>query len=318
MVGYDGAGLLDIICTTSVFEMASYIASGRLYEVEVVSPRGRPIVGNSGLELSATGSLQRVNGPIDTLLVSGGLGHEQAAADTQLVAHVRRLAAVSRRVGSVSTGSSVLAAAGLLDGHRATTHWYFAEWMAHRYPAITVDATPIYIHDNGIYTSAGITSTLDLALAMVQDDHDAVLARDVARMLVTYLQRPGNQAQMSMFVAPDVADHKLVRDAVAYITGRAHEHLTTSDVAERCGVSERQLNRLFHQYAGQTPGRLLRRTRTEMAAQLLTTTDLPVTQIAHRCGFGTAEALRQAFIRHYGVPPTRYRSAHARSPASRS
>lgn len=314
IVGYDGAELLDIACLSSVFAGAGRLAGRRLYEVEVLSLGGRPIVCDSGLVLHCTGSVQRANGSIDTLLVSGGFGHERAADNNELVAHVRRLAALSRRVASVCTGATVLAATGLLDGRRVTTHWMAAGGLARRFPAVTVDPAPLYIHDNGIYTSAGVTSALDLALALVQEDHGDALARDLARGLVTYLHRPGNQAQMSMFVAPDPPDNRLVRDVVRHITGHVDERLRTADLAARAGISERHLTRLFEQHTGHTPGRFVRLVRTEAAANLLSSTDLPVTQVARACGFGTAEALRQAFVQHYGIAPTRYRNAHQASP----
>ncbi|MFI6085621.1 GlxA family transcriptional regulator [Streptomyces sp. NPDC051217] len=165
----------------------------------MASPGGNPITCGSGLTLQSQQPLERLTGPLDTLIVSGGLGHERAAADSRLVGHVRRLAKESRRVASVCTGASILAATGLLDGRRATTHWRYASQLAAQHPAITVDFSPIYIRDGDVYTAAGITSALDLTLAFIEDDHGAELTRQVARDLVTYLQRPGNQAQMSLW-----------------------------------------------------------------------------------------------------------------------
>ena len=257
--------------------------------LDVVTPAGRPIRCDSGLSLNAAGALQDTTGRLDTLVVSGGHGHDDAAANPVLVAHVRRLAAVARRVASVCTGTSVLAAAGLLDGRRATTHWGFARAIARRYPAVGIDPDPIYIRDGNVATSAGVTSALDLTLAFVQEDHGPELARRVARGLVTYLHRPGDQAQMSMFVASDPPEHALLREVV-------HD------------VSERQLNRLFVDHVGLPPGRFVRHSRVETAARLLRSTALPVGAIARQCGFGTAEALRQAFLDRFGVPPSQYRA----------
>jgi transcriptional regulator GlxA family with amidase domain len=308
VVGYDGAELLDIACVTSTLDMAGRIARQPLYRVDVVTPAGRPIRCDSGLSLNAAGALQDTTGRLDTLVVSGGHGHDDAAANPVLVAHVRRLAAVARRVASVCTGTSVLAAAGLLDGRRATTHWGFARAMARRYPAVGIDPDPIYIRDGNVATSAGVTSALDLTLAFVQEDHGPELARRVARGLVTYLHRPGDQAQMSMFVASDPPEHALLREVVEFVTANVAAALDTTTLARRFGVSERQLNRLFVDHVGLPPGRFVRHSRVETAARLLRSTALPVGAIARQCGFGTAEALRQAFLDRFGVPPSQYRA----------
>lgn len=316
VVGYDGAELLDIACVASTLDIAGRIARRPLYRVELVTPAGRAIRCDSGLTLNASGALTHTTGRLDTLVVSGGHGHEAAAADPVIVAHVRRLAAVARRVASVCTGTSVLAAAGLLDGRRATTHWAFARALARRYPAVGVDPDPIYIRDGNIATSAGVTSALDLTLAFVQEDHGPDLARRVARGLVTYLQRPGDQAQMSPFVASDPPEHALVREIVGFITANVAGALDTTSLARRFGVSERQLHRLFVEHIGLSPGRFVRRIRVETAARLLDSTALPVAAVARQCGFGTAEALRQAFVDRFGVSPSRYRGGHAARLAS--
>ena len=311
VVGYDEAELLDIACVTTTLAMANVIGSVRIaYDTLVVSPGGRPIACSSGLVLQSQQSLQRVTGPLDTLIVSGGWGHARAAADPLIVAHVRRLAAESRRVASVCTGASILAAAGLLDGKRATTHWRFADDLAARHPRVTVDPAPIHIRDGAVATSAGITSALDLTLAFVEEDHGAELARQVARDLVTYLQRPGNQAQMSIFTAAPPPDRGLVGRLVAHIGANPGGDLTTGALADLAGVSPRHLTRLFLEHLGKTPGRYVRHARTEAAAHLLATTSLAMPRVAARCGFGSAETLRQAFVSRYGIPPSQYRAAH--------
>ncbi|WP_433415256.1 GlxA family transcriptional regulator [Microtetraspora malaysiensis] len=312
VVGYEGAELLDIACITTSLEMANRIGSvSPPYQISVVSPGGQPIACQSGLTLHSQGSLQRTIGPIDTLIVSGGWGHTRAAEDPVIVGNVRRLARESRRVASVCTGASVLAAAGLLDGKRATTHWQFAQQLAAHHPAVTVDADPIYIRDGAISTAAGVTSALDLMTAFIEEDHGAGLARQVARALVTYLQRPGNQAQISMFTAASPAEHDVVRRVVGHVTANLDADLTTATLASIAGVSVRHLTRLFLTHLGQSPGRFVRLARTEAAAHLLATTALPVTRVAARCGFGTAEALRQAFVSRYGTTPSRHRAANA-------
>ncbi len=308
VVGYPVAELLDIACLTTTFDYANRIGARPVYRPLVVSRGAAPIACQSGLTLQAQGALERQHGPLDTLIVSGGEGHEAAARDPGLVAHVRRLARESRRVASVCTGATVLAAAGLLDGRRATTHWLWADRLATSYPAVQVDPAPIWIRDGAVTTAAGVTCALDLAMAFIEEDHGAALARKVARGLVTYLQRPGNQAQISMFVAAPAPDDHLVRDLIATIAGSLDADLSVTALARRAGVSERHLTRLFVTHLGQTPARYVRQVRTEAAAHLLTSTDLPVDRIAARCGFSSAEGLRQAFTDRYGIAPSLFRA----------
>ncbi|WP_218938420.1 GlxA family transcriptional regulator [Modestobacter altitudinis] len=317
VVGYDGAELLDLACVTTTLAMANAVGEpAEPYALTVVSPGGRPIQSATGLVLGSQAALERTTGPIDTLVVSGGVTHADVAADPALVAHVRRLARESRRVASVCTGASVLAAAGLLDGRRATTHWQHAAQLAERYPHVDVDPGPIFIRDGHVTTAAGITSALDLALAFVQEDHGVDLARMVSRILVTYLQRPGNQAQMSVFTAAPPPEHDVVRRVVDHVLADLAADLGTTALAAVAGVTPRHLTRLFTEHLGQPPGRYVRQARTAAAAQLLETTSLPLPRIAARCGLGTAENLRQAFAERYGVAPSAYRAAHGLDRAS--
>ncbi|SEG24061.1 Transcriptional regulator GlxA family, contains an amidase domain and an AraC-type DNA-binding HTH domain [Thermomonospora echinospora] len=307
IVGYDAAELLDIACVTSSLIGANLHGAAPPYEVCLATPGGHPITCASGLTLQAQEALERITGPLDTLMVSGGIGHEAAAADRLIVAHVRRLARESRRVASVCTGAWILAAAGLLNGRRVTTHWREAQDLAVRHPEVVVDADPIFIRDGNVATAAGVTSALDLTLAFIEEDHGVETARWVARHLVTYLQRPGNQAQMSMFTAAPPPSDGLVRQIVDHITAHLDADLSTAGLAALAGVSERHLTRLFLKHLGRTPGRFVRQARTEAAAHLLASTTLPMTGVAARCGFGTTETLRQAFVAHYGIPPSQYR-----------
>ncbi|RST04382.1 GlxA family transcriptional regulator [Streptomyces sp. WAC07149] len=310
VVAYEAAELLDIACVTTTLAMANGIGAPEVpYQVLLAGPGGGPLVCGSGLVLGSEQSLERITGPLDTLIVSGGTGFERAAADDRLVGHVRRLARESRRVASVCTGAGVLAAAGLLDGRRATTHWRFARQLAERHPQVTVDPAPIYVRDGHVYTAAGVTSALDLTLAFIEEDHGPELARQVARDLVVYLQRPGNQEQMSLFTATPPARDDVVRALVEHIAAHPEQDLGTAALAARAGVTPRHLTRLFTQQLGLAPGRYVRRTRTEAAAQLLASTALPMERVAARCGFGSAEALRQAFTQRFGIAPSRYRAA---------
>lgn len=308
VVGYDDAELLDIACVTTTLDAVRMIDPALGYDLTLATPGGRPITCASGLVLNAQAALERVRGPIGTLVVSGGLGHEDAARDERLVGHVRRLARESERVASLCTGASVLAAAGLLDGRRATTHWHFARRLAEEYERVTVDPGPIWIRDGNVYTAAGVTSALDLSLSFIEADFGADTARWASRAMVTYLHRPGNQAQMSLFTAAPAADHGLVRKVTDHVAERLDGDLSTAALARLARVSPRHLTRLFRAELRQTPGRYVRGARLAAAAQLLAASDLPVSRVAARCGFASAEALRQAFTREYGIAPSQYRS----------
>ncbi|MEV4286919.1 GlxA family transcriptional regulator [Nonomuraea bangladeshensis] len=307
VVAYEAASLLDLACVTSTLEEANWHGAAPYYEVRVAAPGGNPVTCGTGLTVQAQLPLERVTGPLDTLVVCGGIGFEDAAANPSVVGHVRRLSRESRRVASVCTGAFVLAAAGLLDGRRATTHWRVAGELADRHPEVAVDPGPIFLRDGDVATSAGVTAALDLTLALVEEDNGPDLSRTVARHLVTYLQRPGNQAQMSMFVASPSPADTLVKRTVEHIGGHLADDLSTAALAAAAGVSERHLTRLFLRHLGRTPGRYVRQARAEAAAHLLVSTSLPMASIAARCGFGTAETLRQAFLDRYGTSPSRYR-----------
>ncbi|MFJ4185018.1 GlxA family transcriptional regulator [Kitasatospora sp. NPDC089509] len=309
IIGYDQAELLDIACVTDTLEATNRLAGAALYEVSVVSLRGLPVRVSGGLSMVSQGALERVRGPLDTVLVSGGHGHTKAAEDPELIAQVRRLAARSRRVASVCTGATVLAAAGLLDGRRVTTHWAYADELARRHPAVTVDARPLYVVDGDVCTSAGVTSALDLTLALVEADQGPDLARAVARWLVAYMQRPGDQAQLSVYVKDPPPEHRILRQIVLHIIGNLDADLGVEALAARAGVSERHLSRLFLAQLGDSPARFVRTARSEAAARLLESTALPLTAVARRCGFGSTETMRQAFRADYGTTPSAHRAA---------
>jgi transcriptional regulator GlxA family with amidase domain len=313
VVAYPAAELLDIACVVSAFQMANWLRGSAVYETVLASPGGAPVKTGTGLVLNAEASLERVRGPFDTLVVSGGIGYVDAMEDEHLVAHVRRLSRESRRVASVCTGVGVLAAAGLLDDRRAATHWDHASFLQGRFPRVRFDSGPIFIAEGDVCTSAGVTAALDLVLAFIEADAGATLARDVSRQLVTYLQRPGNQAQMSVFNTPRTVEDSLVQDTISYVSAHLSDDLSTAALSSRAGVSERHLDRLFVQELGLSPGRLVRRIRTEAAANLLTGTDLSIGSIATRCGFRSAETLRLAFTAAYGVSPSQYRATQSRS-----
>jgi transcriptional regulator GlxA family with amidase domain len=231
IIGFDQVALLDIACVSDTLDVANQQGGDLRYDIRLASLRGRPVRGTSGLSLPGGTPVERVRDPIGTLVVAGGTGHLDAAGDTELVRHVRRSARISGRVAPVCTGASVLAAAGLLGGRRATTHWATARDLADEYPAVTVDPSPLFIFDGPVCTSAGMTGALDLTLAFVEAGPEP--ARSVARFLVTCLQRPGNQSQVSMYVKDPAADHRVLREVVRYVTAHPDGDLTTPALAAR-------------------------------------------------------------------------------------
>jgi transcriptional regulator GlxA family with amidase domain len=317
MVACDDAELIEMGAISSAFGLANDSDPTAVpYRVVLASPGGRPIRSRSGLVVQSQRELERIREAPDTLVVvGGGPGIEKAADDPLVVAHVRRIARHTGRVASVCTGAAILAAAGLLDGRRSTTHWYYADRLAQRHPEVLVDPAPIYIRDGDVTTAAGITSAIDLTLAFIEEDRGADVARQVARMLVSYLQRPGDQAQMSMFISPEPSADALVRRVTDHVAAHLADDLSTTTLAAVAGVSTRHLTRLFRAEVGMTPGRYVRRVRVEAAATMLTSTTQPGATIARRCGFGSSEALRQAFVAMYGTSPARYRDTLSASRA---
>lgn len=312
VIGYDAAEMVDIASVTSALALANRLGARPNYDVELATLDGGDITCDCGLRISVQRALPQVEA-VDTLIVSGGLGHVAAARDFDLVRQVQRLAAHARRVASVCTGTTVLAAAGLLNGRRATTHWFYAAELAARFPQVKVDPAPIYVREGRLATSGGVTASLDLTLAFIEEDHGAELARWVAMGMVTYLQRPGNQAQMSIFTATPPTDHALVKRVLDHVVAHPNGDLRTSALASLVGVSPRQLTRLFQDHLHGPPAGAVRRIRLELAAQLAASTELSMSQIAERCGFSSAESLRQSFVARYGVTPRTIRTRQAHS-----
>ncbi|MFC3505270.1 GlxA family transcriptional regulator [Micromonospora krabiensis] len=308
IVAYDGAELLDIACVSSSLDIANRGGARPPYRTVLATPSGHAVTCDSGLRLEAQVALERFTTPPDTLVVSGGLGHLAAAATPTLVGHVRRLAGLARRVSSVCTGATVLAEAGLLAHRRATSHWMYAEQLARAYPEVRVDPDPIFVRDGNVATSGGVTSALDLTLSFIEEDHGTALARGVALGMVAYLQRPGSQAQMSMFLSRTPGDDLVVLRTRDHIVSHLAGDLGAATLARLAGVSERHLSRLFLTHLRETPAQYVRRTRTEAAAHLLVSTTLPLAAVARRCGFGSTESLRQAFLAYHAVPPSRFRA----------
>jgi transcriptional regulator GlxA family with amidase domain len=302
---------LDVTGPAEVFASAASVAGGDVaaYTIEVVAPGGAPIPTDSGYAIAPAGALEAVRGPIDTLLVAGGAGARHASAET--VARVRRLAARADRVASVCTGAYVLAAAGLLDGRRATTHWSWCDDLQRRHPAVTVERDPIFVVDGPVRTSAGVTAGMDLALALVEEDLGPRVALEVARWLVVFVKRPGGQAQFSAQLAGQSADRVPLRELQAWIADHLDADLSVPALAARACMSERHFARAFKAETGMTPAVYVESLRVERARLALESGAAPIDAVAARCGFGTVETLRRAFARRLGVSPAAYRNRFA-------
>jgi transcriptional regulator GlxA family with amidase domain len=276
------------------------------YHVELASPTGESVRSENGLVLGVDRALSSVRGPLDTLLVAGG--HvEEAMHDPVILRGLRRLAPQSRRIASVCSGAFLLAEAGLLDGRRATTHWGGCEYLARAYPAIRVEPDPIFVRDGDVWTSAGVTAGMDLALALVEEDRGREVALDIARGLVMYVQRPGGQAQFSAALRSQRADREPLREVQAWVAEHLDADLSVERLAARAAMSPRHFARAFRAESGVTPARYVEDLRVEAARRLLESTTRPVADISATCGFGTAETMRRAFLRSVRVPPSEYR-----------
>ncbi|OBK21409.1 transcriptional regulator [Mycobacterium asiaticum] len=312
IAGFPGVQALDLVGPYEVFTGASMLTGGG-YEVVVASLGGQPITtgvgGSNGLGFAAV-PLPDPSEPVDTVVLPGGYGVDAARSDRQLMAWIKDIARSARRVVTVCTGAFLAAEAGLLDGHRATTHWAFADRLAEEFPNIEVDPDPIFIRSGKkIWTAAGVASGIDLALSLVEDDHGTDVAQTVARWLVLYLRRPGGQTQFAAPVWMPRAKRPSIRDVQEAIEAQPGGAHSIDDLARRAAMSPRHFTRVFTEEVGEAPGQYVERIRTEAARRQLEETDDTVVAIASRCGFGTAETMRRNFIRRVGIPPDQYRKA---------
>jgi transcriptional regulator GlxA family with amidase domain len=301
---------LDATGPAEVFATASRLAreSGRRgYAIELASLDGQPVRSSSGIQLGASCRLGAL-GDVDTLLVPGGYGIHPASRDPAFLAALGRAATQARRVTSVCTGAFALGALGLLDGRRATTHWSRCDELADRFPEVDVVPDAIYVQDGTLWSSAGVTAGMDLALALVEEDLDAEVAREVARWLVLFLRRPGGQSQFSTQLRAGPAERRVLRELQAFAAEHPEADLSCEALARRAHLSVRHLSRLFRRELGQAPGQYVEAVRVEAARRLLETTRLGVDTIAGRCGLGSPETLRRAFLRTVGVTPSSYRA----------
>jgi transcriptional regulator GlxA family with amidase domain len=309
---YPGVQSLDFAGPLEVFAGAQRLieATGRRergYEVKLLSVDGRPLQTSSGLTVTPHASLANAPEAIDTLIVAGGYGRKQAASDRALLEWIAATSATVRRTASVCTGAFLLAAAGLLDGRRATTHWASAAELAARYPAVDVDPEPIFLRDGPIWTSAGVTAGMDLALALVEEDLDRGAALQIARHLVLFLRRPGNQSQFSATLSTQEPVREPLREVQRYVVEHPATDLSVQALAARACMSPRHFARAFGAESGVTPARYVEQVRLEAARRHLEDTTEPIAAVAVACGFGTAETMRRVFLRTLDVGPAEYR-----------
>ncbi|MEV0583508.1 GlxA family transcriptional regulator [Nonomuraea sp. NPDC050310] len=304
--------LLDVTGPAEVFALANRVSGRPLYDVRLAGPEGGTVTTSAGVRILADLRFDEVGDQVDTLLVPGAVeltgSGPRALSAPEVVAWVRRTAPLARRVASVCVGAHILADAGLLDGLTATTHWSTAAQLAAEHPEVTVDPDPIFVRSSGrVWTGAGISTCLDLSLALVAEDHGEELALGVARELVIYLKRQGGQSQFSVPLAQAPSGRRGIDELRLWIAEHLAEELTPVELAARMGLSQRQFARVFRQQTGTTPGAYIETARVEVARRLLETTDLPLERVAADSGLGSVETLHRAFRRRLGTGPGTYR-----------
>jgi len=302
LVIFPGFQLLDAAGPIAAFEIAERYRPGS-YDFTVVAPGGGQIASSSGVRFAATAL---PDGPFDTIMVSGGDGTRSLRELGQIVAWLKRTPA--RRQTSVCSGAYVLAEAGLLDGRRATTHWSRTDDFARRYPKVKLDADRIFIRDGEVWTSAGITAGIDLALALVEDDLGADVARRVAQQLVVHQRRPGGQSQFSALVELGGRSGRFA-DLMDWMRRHLGEALTVERLAAQAAMSPRNFARAFTAETGTTPAKAVERLRLEAARTAVETGHAPIDRVAEAAGFGDPERMRRAFLRAFGQPPQALRRA---------
>lgn len=306
VVAVPHAQILDVTGPLEVFSSARRFVPEADYRTEIVSSTGGQVAASCGMKFTTT-AIAEIGTDIDTLIVAGGADMDAPSADTHLVTHVQRLANHARRVTSVCSGAFLLAAAGLLDGRRATTHWQECGLLESNYPDVEVERDAIYVRDEHVWTSAGVTAGIDLALALVADDHGRSAAATVARHLVVYLRRSGGQSQFSNLLAAQSADSEPIRDLVVWIADNVTADLSVPALAARVHLSERQFRRVFKREVGSNPVDHVETVRINAACHLLETTSKPVAEIARASGFGTPETMNRTFRRRLATTPGDHR-----------
>ena len=307
-----GVQLLDACGPLDVFAEANRQTGREAYRLSLLACEPGPLVSSSGARLLPDGWIGDAIGPFDTLLIAGTPLAAGQHLRSGILDWLREHAASSRRYGSVCTGAFALAAAGLLDERRITTHWAVAEALAQRYPQVTVEADAIQVHDGKVRTAAGVTAGLDLALALVEEDLGREVAKQVASQLVMYFKRPGGQLQFSRQGATSTAGRSALQGLQRYVAANPAQDHGVARLAARVGLSPRHFARLFQADVGMTPAAWVELARVNAARERLEGGLEPPKLVAALCGFANADTLRRAFMRHVGVTPAEYRKRYAR------
>ncbi|MFN7148870.1 MAG: GlxA family transcriptional regulator [Microthrixaceae bacterium] len=316
LVLFEGHQLLDLAGPSDVFSTATLLGATPGYRLVTATPSGGSAASTSGIRVAPDTSctaLAAGDEPVDTLMVVGGLGVRAAAQDPVLRQQLWTIAGRSRRITSVCSGALLLAASGLLDGHLATTHWAACDELAEAGPQVQVERDRIYVRDRDRWTSAGVTAGIDLALALVEDDHGPDLAHQVAAWLVVFARRPGGQSQFSSQLVARPARHEALRELQRWIPDHVGDELSVATLAARANMSERTFVRSWHRETGTTPAAFVESVRVEAARRLLETTDMTVDAVARAVGLRRAERLHRAVRRQLGTTPGSYRAHFSRT-----
>lgn len=307
---------LDLVGPLQVFNSVNRLAGRTIYTVEVVTNADRPTVEGEGgvLTFIARHHFKKVEGVCDSVLLVCGLG-TRSVRDAALSAWLQKMAIEVRRLGAVCVGSFLLAEAGLLNGRRATAHWKFGRELATRYPRVLVEHEPLWVKDGNIYTSAGVSASIDLALAWVEEDCGAALAHEAARELVLFLRRPGGQPQVSVSLASQASEMASIRELQIWIAEHLRTKLSVEGLADRMAMSVRNFERVFTREVGTTPSQYVLQVRVEAARSRLERTTGGLKHVAAAAGFGSVDVMRRAFVRLLGITPRRYRDLAGQSMA---
>jgi transcriptional regulator GlxA family with amidase domain len=313
MLAFDRAEALDVTGPLEVFAVANDFIRDektpdvRAYRIEIVAEEKGPVTMSSGIRLVADRSWLSGFEGVDTLIVAGGVGTKEAARNITLQAVLQDQNTRARRIASVCTGSFILAEAGLLEGKRATTHWSRCELLAREYPAVHVEPDRIFVRDGHIYTSAGVTAGIDLALALVEEDHGRHVALKVAKTLVVFMKRPGGQSQFSTHLLAQANAKGVLKGLPEWISENPRRDLSVQELATKAGMSERNFSRVFARQMGMTPAKFVEALRIDQATYHLENEALSLEEVAHKSGFRTSERMRRAFKRNLQVLPVTYR-----------
>jgi len=306
MLIYPGVAPLDVAGPLQVFGVANFLRQQKLYDVTTVAPTSDPVPTPVGFAFMPGGAMTELALPVDTLLVSGG-GGPDAGTTPAVLGWLRRAAPRARRFGSICTGAFALGAAGLIENKRVATHWAFCGELARRFPTAQVDTDSIFVRDGNLYSSAGISAGIDLALALLEEDHGRDFALQVARYLVLFLKRSGGQAQFSTQLQAQLSAVPAIEKVQRWCLDHLDGDLRVAALARRVGMSERNFTRIFQAESGRTPADFVSSVRLQAACRLLEDGDIPTKTVGQRCGFSSPAAMRRAFLREIGVTPAAYR-----------